>query len=133
MGTGLSRPDGSPIDFADNPSDTDIQEATARMMDEWRAATAEADAADKEKKRDRDAKWDEWTEWLDSPEYAREQAEKQTQLKDAFQRLRRRFLREPGARFGLRTGGTTRLLPSSRRPARPSRRPKSPATAHPLP
>ena len=101
MGTGLSRPDGSPIDFADNPSDTDIQEATARMMDEWRAATAEADAADKEKKRDRDAKWEEWTEWLDSPEYAREQAEKQTQLTDAFQRLRRRFLREHGARFGL--------------------------------
>ena len=99
MGTGLSRPDGSPINFGD--ADEDISEASERLLKEWNEEQKKADAAEAQRQADLDEKQREWTEYLQSPEYAQEQQKKRKQLEDAFQVLRRRFLREHGARFGL--------------------------------
>ena len=99
MGTGLSRPDGSPINFGD--ADEDIREASDRLLKEWKEEQKKADAAEAQRQADLDEKQREWTEYLQSPEYAQEQQKKRKQLEDAFQVLRRRFLREHGARFGL--------------------------------
>ena len=99
MGTGLSRPDGSPINFGD--ADEDIREASERLLKEWKEEKKKADAAEAQRQADLDEKQREWTEYLQSPEYAQEQQKKRKQLEDAFQVLRRRFLREHGARFGL--------------------------------
>ena len=99
MGTGLSRPDGSPINFGD--ADEDITEASDRLLKEWKEEQKKADAAEAQRQADLDEKQQEWTEYLNSPEYAQEQQKKRKQLEDAFQVLRRRFLREHGARFGL--------------------------------
>jgi hypothetical protein len=99
MGTGLSRPDGSPINFGD--ADDDIREASERMLAEWKEEQKKADAAEAQRQADLDEKNREWTAYLQSPEYAAEQQKKRKQLEDAFQVLRRRFLREHGARFGL--------------------------------
>ena len=99
MGTGLSRPDGSPINFGD--ADDDIREASDRLLKEWKEEQKKADAAEAQRQADLDEKQREWTEYLQSPEYAQEQQKKRQQLEDAFQVLRRRFLREHGARFGL--------------------------------
>ena len=99
MGTGLSRPDGSPINFGD--ADEDIREASDRLLKEWKEEKKKADAAEAQRQADLDEKQREWTEYLQSPEYAAEQQKKRKQLEDAFQVLRRRFLREHGARFGL--------------------------------
>ena len=99
MGTGLSRPDGSPINFGD--ADDDIREASERMMAEWKEEQKKADAAEAQRQAELDEKNAEWTAYLNSPEYAAEQQKKRKQLEDAFQHLRRRFLREHGARFGL--------------------------------
>ena len=99
MGTGLSRPDGSPINFGD--ADDDIREASERMLAEWKEEQKKADAAEAQRQADLDEKQREWTAYLNSPEYAAEQQKKRKQLEDAFQVLRRRFLREHGARFGL--------------------------------
>ena len=60
-----------------------------------------ADAAEAQRQAELDEKNREWTAYLNSPEYAQEQQKKRKQLEDAFQVLRRRFLREHGARFGL--------------------------------
>ena len=99
MGTGLSRPDGSPINFGD--ADEDIREASERLLKEWNEEKKKADAEEAQRQADLDEKQREWTEYLQSPEYAQEQQKKRQQLEDAFQVLRRRFLREHGARFGL--------------------------------
>ena len=99
MGTGLSRPDGSPINFGD--ADDDIREASERMLAEWKEEQKKADAAEAQRQAELDEKNREWTAYLNSPEYAAEQQKKRKQLEDAFQVLRRRFLREHGARFGL--------------------------------
>ena len=99
MGTGLSRPDGSPINFGD--ADDDIREASDRLLKEWKEEQKKADAAEAQRQADLDEKNREWTAYLNSPEYAAEQQKKRKQLEDAFQVLRRRFLREHGARFGL--------------------------------
>ena len=99
MGTGLSRPDGSPINFGD--ADDDIREASERMLAEWKEEQKKADAAEAQRQAELDEKQREWTAYLNSPEYAQEQQKKRKQLEDAFQHLRRRFLREHGARFGL--------------------------------
>ena len=99
MGTGLSRPDGSPINFGD--ADEDIREASDRLLKEWKEEQKKAAAAEAQRQADLDEKQREWTEYLQSPEYAAEQQKKRKQLEDAFQHLRRRFLREHGARFGL--------------------------------
>ena len=99
MGTGLSRPDGSPINFGD--ADEDIREASDRLLKEWKEEQKKADAAEAQRQAELDEKQREWTEYLQSPEYAQEQQKKRKQLEDAFQVLRRRFLREHGARFGL--------------------------------
>ena len=99
MGTGLSRPDGSPINFGD--ADDDIREASDRLLKEWKEEQKKADAAEAQRQADLDEKQREWTAYLNSPEYAAEQQKKRKQLEDAFQFLRRRFLREHGARFGL--------------------------------
>ena len=99
MGTGLSRPDGSPINFGD--ADEDIREASERLLKEWNEEKKKADAEEAQRQADLDEKQREWTEYLQSPEYAAEQQKKRKQLEDAFQVLRRRFLREHGARFGL--------------------------------
>ena len=99
MGTGLSRPDGSPINFGD--ADDDIREASERMLAEWKEEQKKADAAEAQRQAELDEKNREWTAYLNSPEYAAEQQKKRKQLEDAFQHLRRRFLREHGARFGL--------------------------------
>ena len=99
MGTGLSRPDGSPINFGD--ADEDIREASERLLKEWKEEQKKADAAEAQRQADLEEKQREWTEYLNSPEYAAEQQKKRKQLEDAFQVLRRRFLREHGARFGL--------------------------------
>ena len=99
MGTGLSRPDGSPINFGD--ADEDIREASDRLLKEWKEEQKKADAEEAQRQADLDEKQREWTEYLQSPEYAAEQQKKRKQLEDAFQVLRRRFLREHGARFGL--------------------------------
>ena len=99
MGTGLSRPDGSPINFGD--ADEDIREASDRLLKEWKEEQKKADAEEAQRQADLDEKQREWTEYLQSPEYAQEQQKKRKQLEDAFQVLRRRFLREHGARFGL--------------------------------
>ena len=99
MGTGLSRPDGSPINFGD--ADDDIREASDRLLKEWKEEQKKADAAEAQRQADLDEKNREWTAYLQSPEYAAEQQKKRKQLEDAFQHLRRRFLREHGARFGL--------------------------------
>jgi hypothetical protein len=99
MGTGLSRPDGSPINFGD--ADDDIREASDRLLKEWKEEQKKADAAEAQRQADLDEKQREWTAYLNSPEYAQEQQKKRKQLEDAFQYLRRRFLREHGARFGL--------------------------------
>ena len=99
MGTGLSRPDGSPINFGD--ADEDIREASERLLKEWMEEKKKADAEEAQRQADLDEKQREWTEYLQSPEYAQEQQKKRKQLEDAFQVLRRRFLREHGARFGL--------------------------------
>ena len=99
MGTGLSRPDGSPINFGD--ADEDIREASERLLKEWKEEQKKADAEEAQRQADLDEKQREWTEYLNSPEYAAEQQKKRKQLEDAFQVLRRRFLREHGARFGL--------------------------------
>ena len=99
MGTGLSRPDGSPINFGD--ADEDIREASERLLKEWKEEQKKADAAEAQRQADLDEKNREWTAYLNSPEYAAEQQKKRKQLEDAFQYLRRRFLREHGARFGL--------------------------------
>ena len=99
MGTGLSRPDGSPINFGD--ADEDIREASDRLLKEWKEEQKKADAAEAQRQADLDEKQREWTAYLNSPEYAAEQQKKRKQLEDAFQVLRRRFLREHGARFGL--------------------------------
>ena len=99
MGTGLSRPDGSPINFGD--ADEDIREASDRLLKEWKEEQKKADAEEAQRQADLDEKQREWTEYLQSPEYAQEQQKKRQQLEDAFQVLRRRFLREHGARFGL--------------------------------
>ena len=99
MGTGLSRPDGSPINFGD--ADEDIREASERLLKEWKEEQKKADAEEAQRQADLDEKQREWTEYLQSPEYAQEQQKKRKQLEDAFQVLRRRFLREHGARFGL--------------------------------
>jgi hypothetical protein len=99
MGTGLSRPDGSPINFGD--ADEDIREASDRLLKEWNEEKKKADAEEAQRQADLDEKQREWTEYLQSPEYAAEQQKKRKQLEDAFQVLRRRFLREHGARFGL--------------------------------
>ena len=99
MGTGLSRPDGSPINFGD--ADEDIREASERLLKEWNEEKKKADAEEAQRQADLDEKQREWTEYLQSPEYAQEQQKKRKQLEDAFQVLRRRFLREHGARFGL--------------------------------
>ena len=99
MGTGLSRPDGSPINFGD--ADDDIREASDRLLKEWKEEQKKADAAEAQRQADLDEKNREWTAYLQSPEYAAEQQKKRKQLEDAFQVLRRRFLREHGARFGL--------------------------------
>ena len=99
MGTGLSRPDGSPINFGD--ADEDIREASDRLLKEWKEEQKKADAAEAQRQADLDEKNREWTAYLNSPEYAAEQQKKRQQLEDAFQVLRRRFLREHGARFGL--------------------------------
>ena len=99
MGTGLSRPDGSPINFGD--ADEDIREASDRLLKECKEEQKKADAAEAQRQADLDEKQREWTEYLNSPEYAQEQQKKRQQLEDAFQVLRRRFLREHGARFGL--------------------------------
>ena len=99
MGTGLSRPDGSPINFGD--ADDDIREASERMLAEWKEEQKKADAAEAQRQAELDEKQREWTAYLNSPEYAAEQQKKRKQLEDAFQVLRRRFLREHGARFGL--------------------------------
>ena len=99
MGTGLSRPDGSPINFGD--ADDDIREASDRLLKEWKEEQKKADAEEAQRQADLDEKQREWTEYLQSPEYAQEQQKKRQQLEDAFQVLRRRFLREHGARFGL--------------------------------
>ena len=99
MGTGLSRPDGSPINFGD--ADDDIREASDRLLKEWKEEQKKADAAEAQRQADLDEKQREWTAYLQSPEYAQEQQKKRKQLEDAFQYLRRRFLREHGARFGL--------------------------------
>ncbi len=99
MGTGLSRPDGSPINFRD--PDDDIREASERLLKEWKEEQKKADAAEAQRQADLDEKNREWTAYLNSPEYAAEQQKKRKQLEDAFQVLRRRFLREHGARFGL--------------------------------
>ena len=99
MGTGLSRPDGSPINFGD--ADEDIKEASDRLLKEWKEEQKKADAEEAQRQADLDEKNREWTAYLNSPEYAAEQQKKRQQLEDAFQHLRRRFLREHGARFGL--------------------------------
>ena len=99
MGTGLSRPDGSPINFGD--ADEDIREASERLLKEWMEEKKKADAEEAQRQAELDEKQREWTEYLQSPEYAQEQQKKRQQLEDAFQVLRRRFLREHGARFGL--------------------------------
>ena len=99
MGTGLSRPDGSPINFGD--ADEDIREVSERLLAEWKEEQKKADAEEAQRQADLDEKQREWTEYLQSPEYAQEQQKKRKQLEDAFQVLRRRFLREHGARFGL--------------------------------
>ena len=99
MGTGLSRPDGSPINFGD--ADDDIREASDRLLKEWKEEQKKADAAEAQRQAELDEKQREWTAYLQSPEYAQEQQKKRKQLEDAFQHLRRRFLREHGARFGL--------------------------------
>ncbi|CAH0369681.1 unnamed protein product [Pelagomonas calceolata] len=99
MGTGLSRPDGSPINFGD--ADDDIREASERLLKEWKEEQKKADAAEAQRQAELDEKQREWTAYLNSPEYAAEQQKKRKQLEDAFQVLRRRFLREHGARFGL--------------------------------
>lgn len=99
MGTGLSRPDGSPINFGD--ADEDIKEASERMLAEWKEEQKKADAEEAKRQAELDEKQREWTAYLNSPEYAAEQQKKRKQLEDAFQVLRRRFLREHGARFGL--------------------------------
>ena len=99
MGTGLSRPDGSPINFGD--ADEDIREASDRLLKKWKEEQKKADAEEAQRQEDLDEKQREWTEYLNSPEYAQEQQKKRKQLEDAFQVLRRRFLREHGARFGL--------------------------------
>ena len=99
MGTGLSRPDGSPINFGD--ADEDIREASDRLLKEWKEEQKKADAEEAKRRADLDEKNREWTAYLNSPEYAAEQQKKRKQLEDAFQHLRRRFLREHGARFGL--------------------------------
>ena len=99
MGTGLSRPDGSPINFGD--ADEDIREASDRLLKEWKEEQKKADAAEAQRQAELDEKQREWTAYLNSPEYAAEQQKKRKQLEDAFQVLRRRFLREHGARFGL--------------------------------
>ena len=99
MGTGLSRPDGSPINFGD--ADEDIREASDRLLKEWKEEQKKADAAEAQRQAELDEKNREWTAYLNSPEYAQEQQKKRKQLEDAFQVLRRRFLREHGARFGL--------------------------------
>ena len=99
MGTGLSRPDGSPINFGD--ADEDIREASERMLAEWKEEQKKADAAEAQRQAELDERNAEWTAYLQSPEYAAEQQKKRKQLEDAFQHLRRRFLREHGARFGL--------------------------------
>ena len=99
MGTGLSRPDGSPINFGD--ADDDIREASERLLKEWKEEQKKADAAEAQRQAELDEKNREWTAYLNSPEYAQEQQKKRKQLEDAFQHLRRRFLREHGARFGL--------------------------------
>ena len=99
MGTGLSRPDGSPINFGD--ADDDIREASDRLLKEWKEEQKKADAEEAQRQAALDEKQREWTEYLQSPEYAQEQQKKRKQLEDAFQVLRRRFLREHGARFGL--------------------------------
>ena len=44
MGTGLSRPDGSPINFGD--ADEDIREASDRLLKEWKEEQKKADAAE---------------------------------------------------------------------------------------
>ena len=44
MGTGLSRPDGSPINFGD--ADDDIREASDRLLKEWKEEQKKADAAE---------------------------------------------------------------------------------------
>jgi hypothetical protein len=99
MGTGLSRPDGSPINFGD--ADDDIREASDRLLKEWKEEQKKADAEEAQRQAELDEKNREWTAYLNSPEYAAEQQKKRKQLEDAFQVLRRRFLREHGARFGL--------------------------------
>ena len=99
MGTGLSRPDGSPINFGD--ADDDIREASERLLKEWKEEQKKADAAEAQRQAELDERNAEWTAYLQSPEYAQEQQKKRKQLEDAFQVLRRRFLREHGARFGL--------------------------------
>ena len=99
MGTGLSRPDGSPINFGD--ADDDIREASDRLLKEWKEEQKKADEEEAQRQADLDEKNREWTAYLNSPEYAAEQQKKRKQLEDAFQVLRRRFLREHGARFGL--------------------------------
>ena len=99
MGTGLSRPDGSPINFGD--ADDDIREASDRLLKEWKEEQKKADAEEAQRQAELDEKNREWTAYLNSPEYAAEQQKKRKQLEDAFQHLRRRFLREHGARFGL--------------------------------
>ena len=99
MGTGLSRPDGSPINFGD--ADDDIREASDRLLKEWKEEQKKADEEEAKRRAELDEKNREWTAYLQSPEYAAEQQKKRKQLEDAFQVLRRRFLREHGARFGL--------------------------------
>ena len=124
MGTGLSRPDGSPINFGD--ADDDISEASERLLKEWKEEQKKADAEEAKRQADLDEKQREWTAYLNSPEYAQEQQKKRKQLEDAFQYLRRRFLREHGARFGLevpppppRRTTTTTTTTRSKRPPNP--------------
>ena len=118
MGTGLSRPDGSPINFGD--ADDDIREASERLLKEWKEEQKKADAAEAQRQAELDERNAEWTAYLQSPEYAAEQQKKRKQLEDAFQVLRRRFLREHGARFGLEVPPPSSSDDEDSRPSTPT-------------